>query len=113
MPRPKVKFSEFDEYYWRVIANHKARESRERWEQDRAHQDHLDKLLERNRWAKKYYGSESSSSSAPTQKHSQNVPNQNSNPQDQILNFVINDHLPSLNNQPPLILPIFSQELIL
>ena len=62
MHRPKVKFGEFDMYFWKVIASREARENREKWEQDRAHQDHLNRLSERSEWAKKYYGSESSSS---------------------------------------------------
>ena len=95
MPRPKVKFGEFDEYFWKAIAPRKARENREKWEQDRAHQNHQDRLLERSRWAKKYYGSEfSSSSSSLAQEHSQSLANQNSNSQNQDLNLAINEHLP-------------------
>ena len=29
MPRPKVKFGEFDEYYWRVIAPREAQKNQE------------------------------------------------------------------------------------
>ena len=55
MPRPKVKFGEFDEYFWKLIAPREAQKNREKWEQNRAHQDHLDRLSERSEWAKKYY----------------------------------------------------------
>ena len=61
MPRPKVKFGEFDEYFWKVIASREARKNQEKWEQNWAHQDHLDRLTERSEWAKKYYSNESSS----------------------------------------------------
>ena len=62
MDRPKVKFGEFDEYFWKVIAPREARKNGEKWEQNRVHQDHLDRLSERSEWTKKYYSNESFSS---------------------------------------------------
>ena len=102
---PKVKFGEFDEYFWKVIAPREAQENQEKWEQDRAHQDHLDRLSERSEWAKKYYSNESSSSA---QEQPPNFSNQNSNSQSQDLNVAINEHLPQLNNYQSSIFPNFS-----
>ena len=77
MSRPKVKLGEFNKYYWGVIAPREVQENRERWKQDQAWKDHLDRLLKRSRWAKKYYSPESPSSS--TQEHTFNSLVQNSN----------------------------------
>ena len=105
MDRPKVKFGEFDEYFWKVIAPREAQKNREKWEQDRAHQDHLDRLSERSEWAKKYYSNESSSSA---QEQPPDSLNQNSNSQNQDLNLAINEHLPQSNNYQSSIFPNFS-----
>ena len=78
MPKPKVKFGEFDEYFWKEIAPREARKNREKWEQDRAHQNHLDRLSERIRWPKKYYSTETSPSApSSTQEHPSSFPKQN------------------------------------
>ena len=75
MPRPKVKFGEFDEYFWKVIAPREAQKNREKWEQNRAHQNYLDMLSERIRWAKKYYSTETSPCALSSiQEHSSSFP---------------------------------------
>ena len=112
MPKPKVKFGEFDEYFWKEIAPREARKNREKWEKNRAHQNHLDRLSERIRWAKKYYSTETSPCAlSSTQEHSSYFPKQNSNFKNQNLNFGINELLPQITNHQTPIFPNSPQEL--
>ena len=112
MPKHKVKFSEFDEYFWKEIAPREARKNQEKWEQNRAHQNHLDMLSERIRWAKKYYSAETSSCALSSiQEHSSSFPKQNSNFRNQNLNFGINELLPQITNHQTPIFPNSPQEL--